>query len=84
MKESWLDVQLCQDGTEGCGVTNSTGPLGVLKFPKRSSEEKVLQISPGFKMILFQLLRNNIKFFTKYVGLYNFDSPRLYPDYQSW
>lgn len=57
MKESWLDVQLCQDGSQGCEVTNSTGPLGVLKFPKGSSQEKVLQIEPQLKMILFLLLR---------------------------
>lgn len=57
VKESWLDVQLCQDGSQGCGLTNGTGPLGVLKFPKSSSEEKVLQIALRFKMILFLLLR---------------------------
>ncbi|GFZ08613.1 xyloglucanase 113 [Actinidia rufa] len=39
VKESWLDVQLCQEGSQNCNVSNSTSPLGVLKFPKRSNEE---------------------------------------------
>ncbi|XP_047974454.1 arabinosyltransferase XEG113-like [Salvia hispanica] len=44
VKDSWLDVHLCQGGTPGCGVSNSTNsnstnPAGILKFPKRSKEE---------------------------------------------
>ncbi|WOG85716.1 hypothetical protein DCAR_0104908 [Daucus carota subsp. sativus] len=61
VKESWLDVQLCQDGTEGCGVTNSTGPLGVLKFPKRSSEEKfeaVFSLYKDMKVIQFSSMQD--------------------------
>ncbi|KAL1552668.1 arabinosyltransferase XEG113-like protein [Salvia divinorum] len=39
VKDSWLDVHLCQEGSPGCGVSNSTNPAGILKFPKRSTEE---------------------------------------------
>ncbi|KAL1532289.1 arabinosyltransferase XEG113-like protein [Salvia divinorum] len=39
VKDSWLDVHLCQEGTPGCKVSNSTNPAGILKFPKRSKEE---------------------------------------------
>lgn len=45
VKESWLDVNLCQEGSRGCEVSNSTSQAGVLKFPKRSSEETVNMIS---------------------------------------
>ncbi|KAF3556970.1 hypothetical protein F2Q69_00011197 [Brassica cretica] len=39
VKDSWLDVQLCQEGKEGCEATNITTPSGFLKFPKRSNED---------------------------------------------
>ncbi|KAH6762996.1 xyloglucanase 113, partial [Perilla frutescens var. hirtella] len=39
VKDSWLDVHLCQAGLPGCGVSNSTNLAGILKFPKRSTEE---------------------------------------------
>ncbi|CAA2999332.1 arabinosyltransferase XEG113 [Olea europaea subsp. europaea] len=39
VKESWLDVHLCQEGSQGCQVSNSTSRVGVLKFPKRMTEE---------------------------------------------
>lgn len=45
MKESWLDVKLCQEGSEGCQASNSTSGAGVLKFPKRSNEEKVIELN---------------------------------------
>lgn len=41
VKESWLDVQLCQEGKEGCEASNITSPSGFLKFPKRSNEDTV-------------------------------------------
>ncbi|PSS01286.1 Arabinosyltransferase [Actinidia chinensis var. chinensis] len=49
VKESWLDVQLCQEGSQNCNVSNSTSPLGVLKFPKRSSEETFKSVFSSFK-----------------------------------
>lgn len=61
VKESWLDVQLCQDGSQGCEVTNSTGPLGVLKFPKSSSQEKfetVFSLYKDFKVIQFSSMQD--------------------------
>jgi len=45
VKESWLDVQLCQEGKEGCEASNNTSPSRVLKFPKRSNEDTVTKIS---------------------------------------
>lgn len=41
VKESWLDVQLCQEGKEGCVASNITSSSGVLKYPKRSNEDTV-------------------------------------------
>ncbi|RID67205.1 hypothetical protein BRARA_D02296, partial [Brassica rapa] len=48
VKESWLDVQLCQEGKEGCEATNITTPSGFLKFPKRSSEDTFKAIFSSF------------------------------------
>ena len=61
VKDSWLDVHLCQGGTPGCGVSNSTNsnstnPAGILKFPKRSKEETVIRILTrlsGFDFVSF-------------------------------
>lgn len=44
VKESWLEVQLCQEGTRDCVASNTTSPSGVLRFPKRSNEETVFWI----------------------------------------
>lgn len=41
MKDSWLDVHLCREGSPGCEVSNSTSKVGILKFPKLSTEERV-------------------------------------------
>jgi len=42
IKNSWLDVKLCKEGTQGCDVSNDTTSVGgVLKFPKHSNEETV-------------------------------------------
>ncbi|WCJ29003.1 xyloglucanase 113 [Euphorbia peplus] len=49
VKESWLDVELCQEGTQGCSATNETNPSGILRFPKRSSEEMFKTIFSSFK-----------------------------------
>ncbi|CAI9771243.1 unnamed protein product [Fraxinus pennsylvanica] len=46
VKESWLDVHLCQEGSQSCQVSNSTSQTGVLKFPRRSTEETL-----GFQII---------------------------------
>ncbi|CAA0831901.1 xyloglucanase 113 [Striga hermonthica] len=49
VKDSWLDVQLCQEGSRGCEVSNSTTRSGILKFPKRSTEETFKTIFSSFK-----------------------------------
>ncbi|KAH0930345.1 hypothetical protein HID58_016072 [Brassica napus] len=48
VKESWLDVQLCQEGKEGCVASNITTPSGPLKFPKRSNEDTFKAIFSSF------------------------------------
>lgn len=49
VKESWLDVQLCREGSQGCRLSNSTTETGILKFPKNSSEETFKTIFSSFK-----------------------------------
>lgn len=44
VKDSWLDVQLCQEGTGDCHASSNTSRPGLLRFPKHSSEETVRQI----------------------------------------
>lgn len=51
VKDSWLDVHLCQEGAPGCGVSNSTNLAGVLKFPKQSTEETLKTIFSSFKNV---------------------------------
>ncbi|KAK9277375.1 hypothetical protein L1049_006918 [Liquidambar formosana] len=49
VKESWLDVQLCQEGSQDCHVSNNTSSQGVLRFPKRSNEETYKTVFSSFK-----------------------------------
>jgi len=49
VKESWLDVQLCQAGSLNCNVSNSMSRPGVLKLPKLSSEETLKTVFSSFK-----------------------------------
>ncbi|CAN8287462.1 unnamed protein product [Cochlearia groenlandica] len=61
VKESWLDVQLCQEGKEGCKVSNNTSPSRVLKFPKRSNENTFKAIFSSFhdvKVIKFSSIED--------------------------
>ncbi|KAL6533679.1 hypothetical protein OROHE_013512 [Orobanche hederae] len=51
LKDSWLDVHLCQEGSHGCEVSNNTGQAGILKFPKRSTEETLKAIFSSFKHV---------------------------------
>lgn len=53
MKKSWLDVQLCKEGTQGCDGSYNSTVGGVLKFPKHSNEEMVFDIL--FKLIYLKL-----------------------------
>ncbi|KAF8378946.1 hypothetical protein HHK36_028371 [Tetracentron sinense] len=57
VKKSWLDVQLCQGGSQDCHVSNKTIQPGVLRFPKHSSEETMVE----------DKFRNRVK---RYVGIW--------------
>ncbi|KAK6934081.1 Nucleotide-diphospho-sugar transferase [Dillenia turbinata] len=48
VRESWLDVQLCE-GSQDCHVSNNTTPQRMLRFPKRSSEEMFKTAFSAFK-----------------------------------
>jgi hypothetical protein len=49
VKESWLNVQLCQDGLQDCEYSNTTSTRGVLRFPKHSDEQQLKTIFSSFK-----------------------------------
>ncbi|OAY24261.1 arabinosyltransferase XEG113 isoform X1 [Manihot esculenta] len=51
VKESWLDVQLCQEGTQDCFASNKTSSSGVLRFPNHSNEEMFKTIFSSFKEV---------------------------------
>ncbi|MBA0796508.1 hypothetical protein Gohar_007271 [Gossypium harknessii] len=57
VKESWLDVQLCQEGTEDCHASSNTSRPGLLRFPKNSTEEMTRE----------EKFRNRMK---RYVGIW--------------
>ncbi|KAK7262809.1 hypothetical protein RJT34_30390 [Clitoria ternatea] len=49
VKTSWLDVQLCKEGTQDCDASNGTTVGEVLKFPKHSNEETFMKVFSSFK-----------------------------------
>ncbi|XP_031272043.1 arabinosyltransferase XEG113 [Pistacia vera] len=49
VKESWLEVHLCQDGVDDCHASNNTTQPGVLRFPRLSSEETFKTVFSSFK-----------------------------------
>ncbi|KAL7159747.1 hypothetical protein ABFS83_01G048600 [Erythranthe nasuta] len=49
VKDSWLDVHLCVPGSKGCELSNGTTQAGILKLPKRSTEETFKTIFSSFK-----------------------------------
>ncbi|GAU39817.1 hypothetical protein TSUD_154740 [Trifolium subterraneum] len=57
VKNSWLDVQLCKEGTQDCDGSYNTTVGGVLKFPKHSNEEMERE----------DKFRNRVK---RYVGIW--------------
>lgn len=66
VKESWLDVQLCQEGSENC-QSNMTNTTGVLRFPRRSNEETLKTVfSPlkDVKVIQFSSMQDAFLGFT--------------------
>ncbi|KAJ0631034.1 putative nucleotide-diphospho-sugar transferase [Helianthus annuus] len=48
VKDSWLDVQLCQEGSEKC-QSNITNTTRVLRFPKHSNEETLTTLLSPLK-----------------------------------
>ncbi|KAI3812627.1 hypothetical protein L1987_17338 [Smallanthus sonchifolius] len=66
VKDSWLDVQLCQEGSESC-QSNITNTNGVLRFPKHSNEETLkMVLSPlkDIKVIQFSSMQDAFLGFT--------------------
>ncbi|EXC31691.1 hypothetical protein L484_008781 [Morus notabilis] len=49
VKDSWLEVHLCEEGAEDCHASNDTSRPGVLRFPKHSNEETLKTIFSSFK-----------------------------------
>uniref|UniRef100_A0A7C9E571 Nucleotide-diphospho-sugar transferase domain-containing protein n=1 Tax=Opuntia streptacantha TaxID=393608 RepID=A0A7C9E571_OPUST len=49
VKESWLDVELCQVGSRDCRVSNDSSVARVIKLPKHSSEDTFKQVFSSFK-----------------------------------
>ncbi|XP_057415528.1 arabinosyltransferase XEG113-like isoform X2 [Lotus japonicus] len=49
VKKSWLNVQLCKEGTQDCDASNDTTLGGLLKFPKHSNEETFMKVFSSFK-----------------------------------
>lgn len=67
VKDSWLDVHLCQEGSPGCVVSNSTNKAGILKFPKRGTEETyktVFSLFKDVKVIQFSSMQDAFLGFT--------------------
>ncbi|PON37475.1 Nucleotide-diphospho-sugar transferase [Parasponia andersonii] len=48
VKDSWLEVHLCEEGSQGCALNNTNRP-GVLRLPKRSNEETFKTVFSSFK-----------------------------------
>ncbi|KHN27499.1 hypothetical protein glysoja_018611 [Glycine soja] len=79
VKKSWLDVQLCKDGTQDCdaSASNDTTVGGVLKFPKHSNEEmfmKVFSSLKDVKVIKFSTVQDAFTGFTDKAGTFCFFS----------
>ncbi|XP_074264597.1 arabinosyltransferase XEG113-like isoform X3 [Silene latifolia] len=49
VKESWLDVHLCQVGSKDCLLSNSSSTSGVVRLPRHSSEETFEKLASSFK-----------------------------------
>ncbi|KNA24990.1 hypothetical protein SOVF_010650 [Spinacia oleracea] len=51
VKESWLDVQLCQVGSKDCHATSNSSAAGLLRFPKHGSEKTFKSVFSPFKNV---------------------------------
>lgn len=68
VKESWLDVQLCREGSPYCNVSNSTSSSEILKFPKKSNEEMFKEVflpMKDIKVIQFSTMQDAFLGFTE-------------------
>ncbi|KAM6567996.1 hypothetical protein CsatB_015981 [Cannabis sativa] len=66
VKDSWLDVQLCEEGSQGCALNQTSRP-GVLKLPKRTNEETLkmaLSLFKDVKVIQFSTMQDAFAGFT--------------------
>ncbi|XP_030493044.2 arabinosyltransferase XEG113 [Cannabis sativa] len=66
VKDSWLDVQLCEEGSQGCALNQTSRP-GVLKLPKRTNEETLKMALLPFKdvkVIQFSTMQDAFAGFT--------------------
>ncbi|XP_071702173.1 arabinosyltransferase XEG113 [Rutidosis leptorrhynchoides] len=50
VKDSWLDVQLCQEGSDNC-QSNITSTNGILRYPRNSNEETLKTVFAPFKTV---------------------------------
>lgn len=67
VKESWLDVQLCPEGSQDCNASGNLSRPGLLKFPKNSGEEKFLDVFSSYKnvkVIQFSSMKDAFSGFT--------------------
>ncbi|XP_074283116.1 arabinosyltransferase XEG113-like [Silene latifolia] len=51
VKESWLDVQLCQVGSKDCNITNGSSIARMIKLPRHSSEETLKTLFSSYKNV---------------------------------
>ncbi|WOL15865.1 hypothetical protein Cni_G24646 [Canna indica] len=49
VKESVLDIQLCDAHSQGCNVSNETVSQDFIKFPRNSTEQKYVQVFSQYK-----------------------------------
>ncbi|KAI7733025.1 hypothetical protein M8C21_029818 [Ambrosia artemisiifolia] len=68
VKDSWLDVQLCQEGSKNC-QSNITNTGAVLRFPRHSNEEKLKAVFSPLKDVKTteEKFRKRVK---RYVGIW--------------
>ncbi|KAG9139979.1 hypothetical protein Leryth_010505 [Lithospermum erythrorhizon] len=69
VKDSWLDVHLCQEGSPGCQISKGSVERGILQFPKRSTDATFKRIFAPFKDVkkTEDKLRNRLK---RYTGIW--------------
>ncbi|XP_077234770.1 arabinosyltransferase XEG113-like [Tasmannia lanceolata] len=67
VKDSQLEVQVCEEQSSNCHIANETSLKGILRFPKHSSEEMFRKVFSSFKdvkVIQFSSMENVFLGFT--------------------